>query len=447
MDGKISPGVNDNGLRTLQVKFEHPAQSSEPAGLNSTALSIPVPFDISKVACESPGDNKAVDVEVAYEAEDERDDKSSIKRDDSDYNLQMHDTDSGKLGYQLGNTDVESNCACEEVLNDCSKVKSEEDANNGLVNMIESGHVSDPGMAREKHWDSPKLKRSCSSLDTREVLKKMADKLPPSKSQSYEQLQELAQKVEEDVLLGSPCSQASALSHRSADKVMLKKHSSSQILPSRSRRLWWKLFLWSHRNLQKPKTQVSHLTSLNQQGGYSSDTLEAGRVKQLQKLESPGSFSEICSDKSDHESGKNEQKWEGFRNGVSGLWPQNQWVAFSGESSPLKRVEDWVKDLDIQSTTSSIEEENGNEQVCFAPSPEATGSMAKRATHLSRHNNRIHLSEELLHANSVIQSLNSSSTVAHISGMGLKAIPLISQFSSLRSVNLSNNSIGMLLRL
>lgn len=35
---------------------------------------------------------------------------------------------------------------------------------------------------------------------------------------------------------------------RSADKVMLKKHSSSQVLSSRSRKLWWKLFLWSHRS-------------------------------------------------------------------------------------------------------------------------------------------------------------------------------------------------------
>lgn len=450
VDGKNSPGVKNNGLRTLQVKLERPAQSSEPAELNSTSLSIPVPFDVSEessckvklIKPESPVNMEAV--EVAYEGEDERDDKSSIKRDDSDCNLQMQDTSSGKLGFQFRSTDVESNYANEEVINDCSKINSEEDANNGLMNMIESGHISDPGMAREKHWDSPKLKRSCSSLDTREVLKKIADKLPPSKSQSYEQLQELAQKVEEDVLLGSPCSQASALSHRSADKVMLKKHSSSQILPSRSRKLWWKLFLWSHRNLQKPKTQVSHIASLNQQGGYSSDTLEAARVKQVSKLEPPGSLSEMYSEKSGHKSDRNQQRWDGFRNGVSGLWPQNQWVAFSGEPSPLKRVEDWVKDLDIQSTTSSIEVENDNEQVNFPPSPEATGLPAKGAINASRHNNRIYLSEELLHANSVIQSLNSSSTVAHISGIGLKAIPLISHFSSLRSVNLSNNSIAQI---
>jgi hypothetical protein len=33
---------------------------------------------------------------------------------------------------------------------------------------------------------------------------------------------------------------------------MLKRRSSSQVLPSRSRKLWWRLFLWSHRNLHRP---------------------------------------------------------------------------------------------------------------------------------------------------------------------------------------------------
>ncbi|KAE8690404.1 hypothetical protein F3Y22_tig00110895pilonHSYRG00284 [Hibiscus syriacus] len=53
-------------------------------------------------------------------------------------------------------------------------------------------------------------------------------------------------------------------------------------------------------------------------------------------------------------------------------------------------------------------------------------------------------SEEVLYANDVIQTLNYSSVVAHISGINLKAIPMISDFTSLRSVNLSNNFIGSL---
>jgi len=40
-----------------------------------------------------------------------------------------------------------------------------------------------------------------------------------------------------------------------------------------------------------------------------------------------------------------------------------------------------------------------------------------------------------------VQSLNAFSSVAHISGMGLKVLPMIAPFSSLRAVNLSSNFI------
>ncbi|KAL9234272.1 hypothetical protein vseg_009160 [Gypsophila vaccaria] len=423
-----------SGFNTVEVKLEHPMKSCE--RVNSTSFSVPVPFDVPENSkCkvkltnpESPVEKEAV--EVAYEGEDERDDKSPMSRDNSNLNLQACD-------------DIDSSKA---VIDKIESFANEDCKNDfGEDSVVETGHVSDPGMAREERWASPMLTRSCSTLDTREVMKKMADQLPPSKCQSYEELQNLAEKTTGDVLLGSPCSQSSALTHRSADKVMLRKHSSSQVLPSRSRKLWWKLFLWSHRNMhpQKPvsaKTRVSQLVSLNQQGGYSSDTLEPGRVQQLRKMKSPGSSSEICSYKSGGEDCNDVQKWDGFKGRPSGLWPQNQWVAFPGESSPLKRVEDWVKDIEIQPYDSSLDEQQGGEQIVFPPSPEASYSVAKGLVHVSRHS-KINLSEELLHANSVVQSLNSSSTVAHISGMGLKAIPILSQFSSLRSVNLSNNSI------
>ncbi|KAK8966003.1 hypothetical protein KSP40_PGU019087 [Platanthera guangdongensis] len=49
--------------------------------------------------------------------------------------------------------------------------------------------------------------------------------------------------------------------------------------------------------------------------------------------------------------------------------------------------------------------------------------------------------DEAAEANDFIQSLNSFSSVAHISSLGLKAIPSISAFVSLRSVNLSGNYI------
>nr|XP_025628914.1 L-type lectin-domain containing receptor kinase VII.1-like [Arachis hypogaea] len=69
------------------------------------------------------------------------------------------------------------------------------------------------------------------------------------------------------------------MTHCSADRVMLRRHSSSQVLPSGSKRLWWKMFLWSHRNIHRPisskSTQVNPGVAVTHNPyGYSSDTLE-----------------------------------------------------------------------------------------------------------------------------------------------------------------------------
>ena len=45
-------------------------------------------------------------------------------------------------------------------------------------------------------------------------------------------------------------------------------------------------------------------------------------------------------------------------------------------------------------------------------------------------------------ARSIVHALSVFSSVAHISGMGLKAVPAIAAFSTLRAVNLSGNLIG-----
>ncbi|CAN1188598.1 Protein phosphatase 1 regulatory subunit SDS22 homolog [Linum perenne] len=235
----------------------------------------------------------------------------------------------------------------------------------------QSGHISDPGTGRKApFWGSPKLKRSCSNLETGKVMASSASKFGESL---------------ENFRPGSP-----PVSCHSADRVMLKKHSSSQILPSGSRKIWWKLFLWSHRNLHKPSTAKS--TVPDRQGGYSSDTLE-------QSLASK-----------------------------AGVWPRNHWVAnaFSVES----RVDQWVQDIEIQpQSEDDYAAENG---IDYPPSPESHKSPAR---------NTIQVAHDVAHANSVILSLNSSSTVAHICGTSLKVIPSLSPFSSLRTVDLSNNYI------
>ncbi|KAI3685996.1 hypothetical protein L1987_79665 [Smallanthus sonchifolius] len=107
----------------------------------------------------------------------------------------------------------------------------------------------------------------------------------------------------------------------------------------------------------------------------------------------------------------------------------NQWIAFPA-GSPLTRVDEWVQEIPTKPVFTIGNEEDG--QITFPPSPENGKQPAGSTTDLP---------EEIAYANRVIQSLNSSSTVAYISGIGLKVIPVISGFSSLRSVNLSGNSI------
>ncbi|OUZ99633.1 Leucine-rich repeat [Macleaya cordata] len=428
-------------LGTLQLKL---VKKSEVNGLNSTSFSISVPFGNQKNStCDVKVMNdesivRAEAVEVAYEGGDEGDEDWSIKRDLSGFNFQSQVANKGEEKNLSLNRDMGSFNTINDT-NDQLETESEREAEVG-DQLIQSGHVSDPGMGKAEFWATPILKRSCSNLETSDMLKKIADQLPPSKSHSFEDLENLAYRVREEFVAGIRGSPMSVMTPCSADRVMLKKHSSSQVLPSRSRRIWWKLFLWSHRNLHKPLTVKTRLPatkeSSKQKGGYCSDTLEPSRPSESSnlKLKSPVSFTE------ESENNNKFHKWGNFDSRFSGFWPQNQWVAFSTESSSLKRVDEWVNNLEIEPPLLLNDEENGDEGIFFPPSPEAGESSARVMTHMNQQN-IVNLSEEVLHANSVIQSLNSSSTVAHVSAMSLKVIPTISHFSSLRTVNLSGNFI------
>ncbi|XP_021900611.1 uncharacterized protein LOC110816646 isoform X2 [Carica papaya] len=398
--------------RTLQITLENQVQ----------------PFE-SPLAPEA--------TERAYDGEDEHEENLSMKRDFSDFNLQAHiANDSGEVESDLKarNSDSFEFKVSENYVKgaECS----EKD-----VDRTQAGHLSDPGTGKATFWASPKLKRSCSNLETREVLRKVARSLPPSKSQSFDELQELSTRMRDNFDLGSP---RSVMTHWSADRVILKKHSSSQVLPSRSRRLWWKLFLWSHRNLHNshpPKPQPLPTAALNQQSGYCSDTLEPNREMKLGKTGSPGSFTEESLNKGYNNHYNDKQSWGGFHGASSSLWPQNHWVAFSAESSSLTRVDEWVRDLSMQNPPPAENEDENDRGLNFPPSPDAGKSVARDRASSSIQHPDLNISEEIVHANSIIQSLNSSSTVAHISGIGLRAMPIMSCFSSLRSVNLSNNFI------
>ncbi|KAF5461890.1 hypothetical protein F2P56_017951 [Juglans regia] len=435
------------GLQTLQVKIEQPVKSPATEELKLTTFSFAVPLSIhdnSQCSVKIMNQENPVRIEtaeIAYEGEDEHEENSPIKRDFSDLDLTAQEDISGDRDLYSRNKNMDFSDAFDTRVEEQFDDKAEKESENG-IEMSKSGHVSDPGIGKAEFWTCPKLQRSCSNVESRNVLRKIVDQLPPSKSQSFEELQYLSEKVREKVETGSPRSE---MTHFSADRVMLKKHSSSQVLPSRSRRLWWKLFLWSHRNLHNGRTLKSRpppaAAALHPQGGYSSDTLEPNQAIESIKMASPGSVTGESMNKGHSNNNNDYKSLNTFQYGVSGLWHQNQWVAFSSEPSPFARVDEWVKDLEIQYPLPVNGNCENEEDILFPPSPKTARSPARSTTQLIRGRHEINLSEEILHANSIIQSLNSSSTVAHISGIGLKVIPTISSFSRLRSVNLSNNFI------
>lgn len=434
------------GLKTLHVKIELPGTSPETDELRASTFDVTAPRGIQKnsrcnvrvMNLESPVKDEA---EEAYEGEDEHEDSTSIRRELSDMDLQSHanEADANKGGFDPRDDEISFPILYETEANNEFQDKNDKESHKS-IDMIQSGHVSDPGVGRAVFWASPKLKRSCSDLERRDVLRNMTRQLPYSTSQSHEDLQGLSENQMD--YLESP---KSLVTHCSADRVMLKKHSSSQVLPSRSRKLWWKLFLWSHRNIHRPwlskSTQLlpANAAASNRQCGYSSDILEPKQGKAVANVESPGSYTGESFGKLSVEEHNDNQRWGRFHIGESSMWPQNQWVAFSTESSPFARVDEWVKDLETQEPLPVDGDDNKDRSIVYPTSPDTGRSMARST---ARHPG-VHLSKEILYANSIVQSLNPTSSAAHITGIGLNAIPAISHFSSLRSVNLSNNFIGI----
>ncbi|MCI07812.1 leucine-rich repeat-containing protein, partial [Trifolium medium] len=100
----------------------------------------------------------------------------------------------------------------------------------------------------------------------------------------------------------------------------------------------------------------------------------------------------------------------------------------------------WVKDLEIQEPVPEDDLLDDNaKSISFPPSPDAGRPMIRSISQMTH--SYSNLSKDILKANSMVQSLNPDSSIAHISGVGIKAIPVISHFSNIRSVNLSNNFI------
>uniref|UniRef100_A0A0E0M729 Uncharacterized protein n=1 Tax=Oryza punctata TaxID=4537 RepID=A0A0E0M729_ORYPU len=300
---------------------------------------------------------------------------------------------------------------------------------------------------------SPKLKRSCSNIETKRPGAHDAAEAAPARSRSYGDLRNLPgggggaislETTPRGAAAHPEASPASVRTSRTADHVMLKKRSSSQVLPSRSRKLWWRLFLWSHRNLHRPSPAARPAAAActpagHHGGGYTSDTLEEG----------PAAAAAASADR------KNKKVMVDDSPPIS-----NQWVAFSADNSLHDRISAWVNSIDNDTFRIAEEDNNDDDDNHYhgdgdddddggEHAMEHGDSEARpRALEVGESSGKGHgkskrstAADEVAQANTIIQSLNAFSSVAHISGMGLKVVPMIAPFSSLRAVNLSGNFI------
>ncbi|XP_022637867.1 uncharacterized protein LOC106763174 isoform X2 [Vigna radiata var. radiata] len=379
---------------TLLAKLQSSKMASVPTTFDAT-LSNGIPKNSSfNSGVMSPDTCVEAEVQEAYERKDEDEDSPKIKREISDFHLQDHEAVADK-GYGGTDKEIEYPILYENQVNEESDDRTDKYSQKS-VETTESGLVSDPGIRKANLWTSAKFKRHFSNLE----------------------------KFDEHVK-----------SHCSADKVVLKRHSSSQLLPSGKKKLWWKMILRSHRNIHRAfsgnSTVVPASAALN--SGYSSDTLEPKQGKTMRPVKSSGSITAESFNKRRTDKSTDNKKGRRFQS--------DQWLALSKESSSFARVDAWLKGLEIQQLLpeDDFDVDNGR-SITFPPSPDTGGTMMRATSQLTYAD--ANFSKETLTAISVVQSLNPASSIAHICGIGVKAIPAISHLSNLRSVNLSNNFIA-----
>lgn len=190
----------------------------------------------------------------------------------------------------------------------------------------------------------------------------------------------------------------------SADCLILQNHSPCQVLCSESKNMCWNLCLWSDRNL---------------------DISSAGRLALVHSAAYTHEIDEELDEKKATEI-------------------ENQWVAFPLLSSSHDRVYSWINSLEDCSTICPIDDKEtfaGKEEkdIAFPDHMEVGESSGKYHSHITPRG----AAEEMIQAiNNVNQSLNSFTSVAHFAGIGLKVVPSISAFGSLRSVSLTRNFIA-----
>ncbi|GAB4861229.1 hypothetical protein Ancab_036387 [Ancistrocladus abbreviatus] len=137
--------------------LEDPVKSSEHDESNCTSFSVSIPCSMPensgcKVKLVNHGSHIEKDaMEVAYEGEDELDDKSPIRREDSDCYLQVHKCNFGNEEFQLRNTSMSFSDSFASAVKKHFGGKGEIKVDNGF-DMTRNGHLSDHGMARVEYW-------------------------------------------------------------------------------------------------------------------------------------------------------------------------------------------------------------------------------------------------------------------------------------------------------
>ncbi|XP_042406551.1 uncharacterized protein LOC121996601 [Zingiber officinale] len=345
--------------------------------------------------------------EAAYEGGDEHEDSLSLRKDFSDFDLQVLEIDKPELN--LGSVNKELNIDG----SDSSLLK--ETASEMITY---NGHVSDPGIGRtEILCGSLCLKRSCSYIETKIFVGS------PTTTHFSDAVLNMCETVGGEATNAIPGSPKSVMTSFSADRAILKKSYSSQVLPSRSAKLWSSLFLLSHNNFHNPRMTASQRISINDTskigGGYCSDVLESRSCFEMDNKPKM-KLSEITT--------------------ADDLWSQNRWTAFHSECSTLDRVDAWVQSLGDGSSypiDSYQNDEPAEEATSYTNILEVEEISGKKQTQTSRPTVK-----DIMEGSYIFQPSCSFPHMAHISGLSLKAIPVIAAFSSLRSVDLSGNMIA-----
>ncbi|KAJ7567492.1 hypothetical protein O6H91_02G150400 [Diphasiastrum complanatum] len=130
--------------------------------------------------------------------------------------------------------------------------------------------------------------------------------------------------------------------------------------------------------------------------------------------------------------------------------PPKESIKFSGYSG-FKRVEEWVNSVDpvaVPPNEKPVTVGAGCDSPSLKPSQQSRvhnlfAQRTERDIADGPNNSDINMMADLDVANTVARSVTSLATIAHLSGFGLRVVPMLGALTSLKILNLSSNAIGL----